>query len=155
MDREDFKSRLQRYGINLFPAFRASGDWLTHISADFRHVRLKLPLNSKTRNYVGTLCGGNMYSAIDGVYMVMLIKILGKGYVVWDKSATIRYRKPAKGALFAEFRISDSEIDAIRHGVESEGKTDREFLVELKDVSNTVCAEVVKTIHIRKKAAVL
>jgi len=38
-------------------------------------VRLsKVVLGWRTKNYVGTIFGGSMYAAGDGVYMVMLIK---------------------------------------------------------------------------------
>ena len=153
MDNESFKSKILRYGFNFFPAFRASGAWLTHISADLRCVRLKLPLTWRTRNYLGTLCGANMYSAVDGVYLIMLIKTLGRDYVVWDKAATIRYRKPAKGTLFAEFRLTEDELGRIKQEVAQQEKIDREYLVNLADASGTVCAEVTKTIHIRRRGA--
>ena len=150
---ENFKSRMLRYAFNLFPPFRTSGAWLTQISADVRYVRLKIPLKLKTRNYVGTLCGGNMYSAVDGVYMVMLIKNLGNDYLVWDKTATIRYKKPAKGTLFAEFQLTEGELQEIKYEVARQGKIDREYLIQLVDESDTVCAEVTKTIHIKQKVA--
>jgi hypothetical protein len=34
-----------------------------------------------------------MYSAVDPIYMVMLIRRLGKDYVVWDKAASIQFKK--------------------------------------------------------------
>ena len=150
---ENFKSRMLRYAFNLFPPFRTSGAWLTQISADVRYVRLKIPVKLKTRNYVGTLCGGNMYSAVDGVYMVMLIKNLGNDYLVWDKAATIRYKKPANGTLFADFRLTEGELQEIKYEVARQGKIDREYLIQLVDESDTVCAEVTKTIHIKQKVA--
>ena len=56
-------------------------------------VRVKLPLNWRTRNYVGTIFGGSLYGAVDPVYMIMLMKVLGRDYVVWDKAASIRFRR--------------------------------------------------------------
>jgi Domain of unknown function (DUF4442) len=153
VDDESFKSKILRYGFNLFPAFRSSGGWLTHVSTDFRYVRLKIPLTLKTRNYVGTLCGGNMYSAVDGVYLVMLLKNLGSDYLVWDKAAAIRYKRPAKGTLFAEFRLTEDELQQIKHEVARQGKVDREYLIELMEASGVVCAEVIKTIHVKQKVA--
>jgi hypothetical protein len=92
-----------------------------------------------------------MYSAVDGIYMVMLIKALGKSYVVWDKSGTIRYRKPAKETLYAEFVLRDDVLDEIRAAAESQEKVDREFAVNLVDAAGTVHAEIGKTIQIRKR----
>jgi hypothetical protein len=44
-----------------------------------------MPLSWRTRNYVGTIFGGSMNSAVDPIYMVILIRRLGKDEVVWDK----------------------------------------------------------------------
>jgi hypothetical protein len=48
---------------------------------------VKLPLWWRTRNVVGTIFGGSIYAAVDPFYMLMLIKVLGREYVVWDKAA--------------------------------------------------------------------
>ena len=91
---ESWATRMIRWGFNLAPVYRGTGAWVTHISADWRDVRIKLPLSLRTRNYVGTIFGGSMYAAVDPFYMIMLIRNLGTGYTVWDKAASIRFRKP-------------------------------------------------------------
>jgi hypothetical protein len=96
-----------RWGFNLFPAFRGTGARVTYISGDFRELHVKLPLSWRTRNYVGTIFGGSLYGAVDPHYMIMLIKLLGPGCVVWDKAATIRFRKPGRTTLFARFVIPE------------------------------------------------
>lgn len=141
-----------RWGFNLFPAFRGTGARVTYISGDFRELHVKLPLNWRTRNYVGTIFGGSLYGAVDPHYMIMLIKILGPGYVVWDKAATIRFRKPGRSTLFARFRIPDEEIAEVRRLLETVPSIDREYQVELKDAGGVVHAVVDKTIYIRRKA---
>ena len=74
---ESFRSRIDRLKFNLFPAYRGSGGRVTYVADDFREMRVKIPLNWRTRNYLGTIYGGSMYGAIDPVYMLMLIKNLG------------------------------------------------------------------------------
>ena len=96
---ESWASRRMRWGFNFFPAFRGTGARVTYISGDFDEVRVALPLNWQTRNYVGTIFGGSLYGAVDPHYMIMLIKILGPEYTVWDKTATIRFRRPNIQAL--------------------------------------------------------
>jgi hypothetical protein len=54
-----------RWGFNLFPAFRGTGARVTYIAEDFREMRVKLPLNWRTRNYVGTIFSGSLYGAVD------------------------------------------------------------------------------------------
>lgn len=140
-----------RWGFNLFPAFRGTGARITYIADDYREMRVKLPLNWRTRNYVGTIFGGSLYGAVDPHYMIMLIKILGPDYVVWDKTATIRFRKPGRGTLFARFVIPEEEIAEIRRLLETEASIDRVYPVELTDAEGVVHATVEKTVYIRKK----
>src|SRR5512136_1645914 len=100
---ESFKTRLTRWRLNFFPAYRGTGARITYIADDWREVRIKLPLNWRTRNYVGTIFGGSMYGAVDPIYMVMLIRSLGPGCVVWYKGATIQFKRPARSTLHACF----------------------------------------------------
>lgn len=144
---ESFSTRILRWKFNFFPAFRRTGGKIQCISADFKYVRVAIPLNWRTRNYVGTIFGGSMYGAVDPVYMVMFIKILGPGYVVWDKAARIRFRKPARSVLTAEFRISDAEISAIRQELRASAKLERSYEVELVDAQGETCATVTKVLH--------
>jgi hypothetical protein len=148
---ESFKTKLMKYAFNLMPVFRATGAWITHINSDMRLVKLKLPLNLKTKNPLGTMCGGNMYSSVHGIYSVMLIKNLGRNYLILDRTATIRFLKPGRGTLYTQFEISESEISEIKSLVDQQGKIDRQYLIELKDQTGLLCGDVVNTIHIRRK----
>ncbi|NIP57208.1 MAG: DUF4442 domain-containing protein [Gemmatimonadetes bacterium] len=148
---ESLRTKLTRWGFNLFPAYRGTGARITYIAADFREVRIKLPLSWRTRNYVGTIFGGSMYGAVDPIYMIMLIKNLGDGYVVWDKAATIRFRKPGRGTLYARFVLSGDELAAIRRELEAAETLERVYDAELVDDGGVVHAEVEKTIHIRRR----
>jgi acyl-coenzyme A thioesterase PaaI-like protein len=147
---ESAASRRMRWGFNFFPAFRGTGARVTYISGDFREVRVELPLNWRTRNYVGTIFGGSLYGAVDPHYMIMLIKILGPDYTVWDKAATIRFRKPGRGKLFARFAISEEEIAQIRQLTEASPSIDRVYNVDLTDAAGIVHASVEKTVYIRR-----
>jgi len=139
-----------RWGFNFFPAFRGTGARVTYIADDFREVRVELPLNWRTRNYVRTIFGGSLYGAVDPHYMIMLIKILGPGYTVWDKTATIRFKKPGRGRLYARFVLSEEEIATIRRLLEAAPSVDRLYRVDLTDADGVVHAEIEKTIYIRR-----
>ena len=151
---ETLRTRLTRLAYTyLFPAYRGTGGRISYISHDWREVRVTIPLSRRTRNYVGTIFGGSMYGAVDPIYMVMLIKALGPGYIVWDKAATIRFRKPGRSTLHATFTVGDEELDAIRAALRTERSIDRTYRIELVDASGAVHAEVEKVIHIRPKSA--
>jgi acyl-coenzyme A thioesterase PaaI-like protein len=148
---ESFRTRIFRWGFNFFPAYRGTGGRITYIADDWREVRVKLPLNWRTRNYVGTIYGGSIYASIDPIYMLMLMKILGSEYIVWDKAASIRFRKPGRETLFVNFRLEPGEIAEIRTRTESEKSVDRIYNVELKDRQGVVHASIEKTLYIAKK----
>jgi acyl-coenzyme A thioesterase PaaI-like protein len=148
---ESWRSRLTRWRFNWFPAYRGTGARLTYIAADWSEVRVRLPLNWRTRNYVGTIFGGSMYGAIDPVYMIMLIKLLGPGYTVWDKAATIRFRRPGREPLYATFRITGDDLAGINAALERTGKVEQDFTVDLVSAGGEVHATCLKTLSIRRR----
>lgn len=152
-DRESWSTRLFRWGFNFFPAYRGTGAWVTYIAHDWSEARIKLPLSWRTRNYVGTIFGGSMYGAVDPIYMIMLIKRLGPAYTVWDKAASIRFRRPGRSTLRARFVIDDSTIDEIRAELKHKPKLDRVLHVELVADDGTVCAISEKTLHVSRREA--
>ena len=150
---ESWRTRLARWGFNWFPAYRATGARITYVASDWCEVRIRLPLNWRTRNYVGTIFGGSMYGAIDPVYMIMLIKVLGAGFEVWDKAATIRFRRPGREQLYATFRLEAAEIAALRAELERSGKVEREFTVDLVNAAGEVHATCQKLLSVRRRAS--
>ena len=136
--------------INAWPCYWGTGGEVTFISRDWREAAVKLKLTLRTRNYVGTIFGGSIYGAVDPIYMLLLIKILGPDYIVWDKSASIRFKKPGKGVLEARFRIPDEEITEIRELASREKSVDRVYTVEFKDRDGLICASIEKTLYVRR-----
>ena len=150
---ESLRTRLSRWGLNWFPAYRSTGARIEYIAADWQEVRIRLSLTWRTRNYVGTIFGGSLYGAVDPIYMVMLIKLLGDGYEVWDKAASIRFRRPGRSRLHATFRVDGAELAAIRAEVAEAGKSERRYTVDLADEAGEVCASCEKLLSIRARQA--
>ena len=148
------KTHALRRWINFWPPFLGMGIRIKHIAADMKAVDVEMKLRFWNANYVGTQFGGSLFAMTDAFYMLMLIANLGSDYIVWDKAASIRYRKPGKGTVRAEFRLSDSQIDDIREKLKTLPKYEPVFSVEVKDEAGVVIAEVEKVIHVRKKQAV-
>lgn len=148
---ESFQSKLKRIYFNFFPAYRRTGGRISFLSSDWREIHIRLGLNWTTRNYVGTVFGGSIYGALDPIYMVQLINILGPDYVVWDKSATVKFIKPIKKHVFARFEISDALLEEIKSNVASANTYTVNLPVAFKDEEGVVYAEVIKTIYIADK----
>lgn len=144
-------NKLRCWSFYAFACYRGTGGRARYVAEDWSEVHLDLPLSRRTRNYVGTIFGGSMYSAVDPIYMVMLIRRLGKDFIVWDKSASIQFKRPGRETLHARFVVADEELAVIRAALETQRSIDRTYLIELKDSSGTVCATVEKLIYIRKR----
>jgi hypothetical protein len=147
---ESLRTKLMRWGFNFFPAYRGTGGRVTYIASDWREVCIRLTLNWRTRNYVGTIFGGSIYGSVDPFYMIMLIKLLGPDYVVWDKAASVRFKKPGRSKLYARFSVSGEEIAAIKDALTQARSVDRVYQVDLADQQGVVHATVEKTIYIRR-----
>jgi len=137
--------------INLWPPLLGAGVRVRRMDQDMKAIDVEMKLRFWNRNYVGTHFGGSLYTMTDPFYMLMLMKNLGRDYIVWDKAATIRFKKPGKGTVRAEFRLSDARIEEVREKLKMQEKYEPTFLVEVKDESGTVVAEVQKVLSVRKK----
>jgi acyl-coenzyme A thioesterase PaaI-like protein len=118
------KSRKLRRGINLYPPYLGAAVRVTHISDDFRRIDVTMPLRFYNRNYFGTHFGGSLYSMCDPFYVLMLANILGHDYIVWDKAANIRFKKPGKGVMKASFQLTEEKIAEIRAAAETQSKVE-------------------------------
>lgn len=140
-----------RRAVNLWPPFLGAGIRVQHIAPDMKSIDVEMKLRWWNANYVGTHFGGSLFAMTDAFYMLMLMANLGRDYIVWDKAATIRYRKPGKGTVRAEFRLTDAQLDDIREKLKTLPKYEPVFKVEVKDEQGTVIAEVEKLLHVRRK----
>lgn len=103
------------------------------------------------KNYVGSHFGGSLYAMADPFIMLMLIENLGSEYIVWDKSAEIKFLKPARGTVKIEFRLNEEEIADIKHQAYSSHKHEPEFNIVIFDDNDIEIAHVYKKLYVRRK----
>lgn len=148
---ESLKSKSFRIGMNWYPMFFATGAKINFWSGDWSEVHLRLTLNIWTRNYVKTIFGGSMFSATDPFYVIMFMHMLGKDFVVWDKSAHIKFKRPAKIPLYAIFKISPELLSKVKEEVNHQGETTHVAHIQWIDKNKNVYAELERTIYIADK----
>ena len=137
--------------LNIYAPYLGAGVRVTHIADDFLTAHVEMPLRFYNRNYVGTHFGGSLYSMCDPFYMLMLINVLGPEYIVWDKSAAIRFKRPGKGTVKAVFQIPPERIAEIKAAANDQGKVEPQFQVLVTDAEGLVVAEIDKLLYVRKK----
>jgi len=138
--------------LNLYPPYIGAGVRV-RVSPDLRTFEARMRLRWWNRNYVKTHFGGSLYAMCDPFFMLILIEALGSGYVVWDKSAAIRFRRPGRGTVTATFHIPQEKIDEIRAAADAAGKVEPVFQVNVVDERGEVVAEVEKLLYVRRKDA--
>jgi hypothetical protein len=137
--------------INLYPPYLGTGITVKRISPDYRQVCVQMKLRWYNRNYVKTHFGGSLYAMTDPFFMLMLIRILGNDYVVWDKAAHVDFIKPGRGRVTADFQIHEEQIQDIIDRTSAGEKYFPEFSVDIKDESHDIVAKVIKKLYVRKK----
>lgn len=147
------KANTFRRLMNLWPPFFFAGIRVTRIAEDYREVDVVLKLHWYNRNYVGSHFGGNLFSMTDPFFMLMLMHVLGKPYLVWDRAATIEFVAPGRGTVHARFRLGEAEIEDVRAHTAGGDKYLPTFHVDVVDTQGQLVAKVDKTVYIRLKAA--
>jgi hypothetical protein len=155
------KRKAQRTGLkaammslwNFWPPFLGAGIVIEKVEGGYgpdgwKAMDIKLKLRFWNSNYVGTQFGGSLFAMTDPFLMVMLVRRLGRNYVVWDKSSTIRFRRPGTSDCRARFEVTDEELAEIKRRADTEGQFDWQRKIEIRDLDNKVVAEVDKVLYI-------
>lgn len=137
--------------INFWPPFLFAGIRVVRAAPDRRSFDVELKMRWWNRNYVGVHFGGSLYAMCDPFFMLILIENLGPDYVVWDKAAVIRFKRPGLGRVRAHFEISADEIAAIKARADAEPKVEPVFTVQSLDDDGNVIAEIEKKVYVRRK----
>ena len=143
-------SRLRRY-MSFWPPFLFSGIRVVQLSDDFSHARVELRQRWYNRNYVGTHFGGSLFAMTDPFWMIMVMRRLGPGYLVWDQAAEIRFEKPGRGTVVADFRLGDAVVEQLRAAAEGGNKVLHWFEMDVTDAAGDVVARVRKQVYVRRK----
>ena len=140
-----------RHLMNCWPPFIGLRIHIEHISTDWRQVRVRMKLGVRNKNFVGTHFGGGLFVMTDSFYMIMMMHLLGEGYVVWDKSARIDFLAPGRTTVFADFQLSEEQIEDVKQKTANGEKFEPTYSIDVVDTDGKVIAHVEKTLYIRRK----
>src|SRR5208337_2336835 len=106
-----------RFLFRIYPPFLGAGIKVK-LSKDLKCVDVEMGLHWWNRNYVGSHYGGSLYSMCDPFFMLLLLENLGPQYIIWDRKASIQFKKPGREKVKAHFFISEEKYDEIRRMAE-------------------------------------
>ncbi len=137
--------------VSIYPPYRGAGIKV-RFSPDGTRITSEMKLRWYNRNYMGTHFGGSLYSMCDPHFMWLLIDHLGPDYIIWDRSATIHFKKPGKGRVRACFHIPGEEYQEIRSRADRGETVYPLFKTEVIDKEGNIVAIVEKELYVKKKA---
>jgi hypothetical protein len=143
------RNRLLLRWMSAYPPYVGAGVRVRIVGRAPLAFETRITLRWWNRNYVGTHYGGSLYTMCDPFYMLILIDALGSEFVVWDKAATIRFRRPGRGTVRARFEIPPPRIDEIRSQARAAGRAEPSFTARVLDAAGEVVAEVEKLVSVR------
>lgn len=138
--------------ISIYAPYLGAGISVSKTNADFTRIEVEMKMRWYNRNIVGTHFGGSLYSMCDPFYMFILMENLGKDYIVWDKAASIQFKKPGLGKVMATFEITQERIAEIKAYVDTNVKGDFTFNADVVNEKNEIVASVEKVVYVRKKS---
>ncbi|MCO5280720.1 MAG: DUF4442 domain-containing protein [Chitinophagales bacterium] len=149
---ESKRSRWIRRAFNFWPCIWCTGSKVTFISGNWQELHVSLSLNWRTRNRVGTVFGGSIYSSVDPYFMLLLMEILGKDFVVWDKAASMKFIRPITDEVKCKFYISDELIEEIKNTIAERNEFTFELPLKYEDDAGNVYAVFTKSVYVASKS---
>lgn len=137
--------------LNIYPPYIGAGIRLDYVSDDWKELHVGMALRWYNRNAVNTHFGGSLYSMIDPHLMLMLMQLLGRDYLIWDKAAEIEFKKASKRRVKSVITISDDDIESIRRNTADGDKHFPVFWVDIRDEEDELVARIKKTLYVKKK----
>jgi acyl-coenzyme A thioesterase PaaI-like protein len=144
-----FWMHLRERLINFYPPLFGAG--IRARTVDERTIRVEMKLTPFNRNIVGVHFGGSLYAMCDPWFMLILMRVLGKEYIVWDKAANIKFVKPGRSDVSAIFHIPQERVDEIIQATAGGKKYEPTFSVDVLDEDEQVVAKVEKLLYVKRK----
>lgn len=144
---ESSRSRQMRWAFNFWPCIWCTGSRVEFIAGDFKELHVSIKLNIRTRNRVGTVYGGSIYSSVDPYFMLLFMQILGREYVVWDKGASMKFVRPIVEKVKCRFLITDELIAEVKQKIAENGEYTFDLPLKYEDDNGTVYATFTKQVY--------
>ena len=136
--------------LELYPAFAMMRVKVLEIGDGWRRVRIRLPLNSISRNPGGVMFGGFQASLADPIAAIACARIF-PGYSVWTRAMTIDFQKGGSTDLELRFEMSQEQEAAIAAELKAKGRATPSFEYGYYLADGTLCTVIRNTVAIRPK----
>jgi hypothetical protein len=94
-----FTPTKMKWLLRFYPPYIGAGIKIESISANWMEMKVSMKLRWYNKNAVGTHFGVSLFAMTNPHYVLMLMNVLGKDYIVWDKVASIEFLKLGIGKV--------------------------------------------------------
>jgi acyl-coenzyme A thioesterase PaaI-like protein len=136
--------------LELYPPFFLMRLKVLEVSADWRRLRIRLPLNTFSRNPGGVMFGGYQAAVADPIAAIACARIF-PGYSVWTRAMCIDFQRGGSTDLELRFDLPAELEQHIRRELETAGRATPTFEYGYYLSDGTRCSVVRNTVAIRAK----
>jgi len=136
--------------LEIYPPFFLMRIKVLEMSADWRHLRVRLPLNTLSRNPGGVMFGGFQAALADPIAAIVCARVF-PGYSVWTRAMCIDFQRGGNTDLELRFDFPPELEADIRRELETEGRATPTFEYGYYLGDGSRCSVVRNTVAIRPK----
>ena len=131
-----------------YPPFQAMSVEVVELADDWRHARLRLPLNRFNRNPGGGMFGGSIAALSDPVAALACNRVF-PGHQVWTRALQLDFRREGRSDLELRFDFDPGTEAVIREELEARGRATPTLGYGIYDQQGRLCVQVYNTVAIR------
>jgi hypothetical protein len=136
--------------LELYPPFVPMRIKVLEITADWRIVRILLPLNARSRNPGGVMFGGYQAALADPIAALACARVF-PGYSVWTRAMTVSFDHGGNSDLEMRFALTPDQENDIRMQLASEGRATPTFEYAYVRRDGVRCTVIRNTVAIRPR----
>jgi hypothetical protein len=136
--------------LELYPPFVPMRIKVLEIGADWRNVRIRLPLNAMSRNPGGVMFGGYQAALADPIAALACARVF-PGYSVWTRAMIIAFDHGGNSDLEMRFSLTPEQEGAIRIELERDGRATPTFEYGYFRKDGVRCTVIRNTVAIRPR----
>lgn len=136
--------------LEFYPPFFLMRIKVVEMRDQWRICRIRLPLNTLSRNPGGIMFGGWQTALADPIAALACARVF-PGYSVWTRSMHIDFREAGSTDLELRFRMESEQEAAIAAELERTGRATPTFRYAFYRTDGLLCSEIHNTVAIRPK----
>jgi acyl-coenzyme A thioesterase PaaI-like protein len=136
--------------LEIYPPFFLMRIKVLEVSDDWRHIRVRLPLNSFSRNPGGVMFGGYQAALADPIAAVSCARVF-PGYSVWTRAMCIDFERGGSTDLELRFDFPTELEMQVRRELQTSNRATPTFEYGYHLADGSRCTVIRNTVAIRPK----